>query len=120
MGETRSVSGEEECCETSATSAGGYRVEEEEGVGNRRTEEEQLGSESFQPHYQPYHAPHNAYEPSYAPVEQKSIEAAVAAGAAAYHGENYADPQRLSFQIHGQKGPHSYRFGYDTGLGYNR
>ena len=26
----------------------------------------------------------------------------------------------MSFQIHGQGGPHSYRFGYDTGVGYNR
>lgn len=24
---------------------------------------------------------------------------------------------RLAFQIHGQQGPHSYRFGYDTGKG---
>ncbi|XP_050702951.1 adhesive plaque matrix protein-like [Eriocheir sinensis] len=27
---------------------------------------------------------------------------------------------RLAFQIHGQQGPHSYRFGYDTGKGHNR
>ncbi|RXG56930.1 hypothetical protein Avbf_17222, partial [Armadillidium vulgare] len=27
---------------------------------------------------------------------------------------------RISFQLHGLKGPHSYRFGYDTGKGYNR
>lgn len=24
---------------------------------------------------------------------------------------------RLTFQLHGQKGPHSYRFGFDTGKG---
>ena len=31
--------------------------------------------------------------------------------------ESYEEPQRLSFQIHGQEGPNSYRFGYDTGIG---
>jgi len=30
------------------------------------------------------------------------------------------EKQRLEFQVHGQQGPHSYRFGYDTGTGYNR
>lgn len=34
--------------------------------------------------------------------------------------ENAKDAGRLAFQIHGQQGPHSYRFGYDTGKGYNR
>jgi len=55
-----------------------------------------------------------------APAEQRDIEAAVAAGAAAYGVENYAEPQRVSFQIHGQGGPNAYKFGYDTGVGYNR
>merc|ERR1719317_1736562 len=55
-----------------------------------------------------------------APAEQRDIEAAVAAGAAGYAGESYAEPQRLSFQIHGQGGPNAYKFGYDTGVGYNR
>ena len=27
------------------------------------------------------------------------------------------EKQRLEFQVHGQQGPHSYRFGYDTGSG---
>jgi len=54
------------------------------------------------------------------PAEQRDIESAVHAGAAAYTGESYNNPQRLSFQIHGQDGPHSYRYGYDTGVGYNR
>jgi len=54
------------------------------------------------------------------PADQRSIEAAVAAGAAAYHADGHEPPKRLSFQIHGQEGPNSYRFGYDTGLGYNR
>lgn len=26
--------------------------------------------------------------------------------------------ERVEFQMHGQKGPHSYKFGYDTGKGY--
>jgi hypothetical protein len=81
---------------------------------------DQLEGESFQPAYTPYSPPPAAYDSAYVPVEQKSIEAAVAAGAAAYPGEGYNDAQRLSFQIHGQEGPHSYRFGYDTGVGYNR
>ncbi|XP_071519290.1 uncharacterized protein [Panulirus ornatus] len=34
--------------------------------------------------------------------------------------ENGKGDGRLAFQIHGQQGPHSYRFGYDTGKGYNR
>ena len=73
------------------------------------------------------------------PADQRSIEAAVAAGAAAYHAvsaifssslhlqrqssinwyfqDGHEQPKRLSFQIHGQEGPNSYRFGYDTGLG---
>ena len=29
----------------------------------------------------------------------------------------YQNEERLSFQIHGQEGPHSYRYGYDTGNG---
>ena len=29
----------------------------------------------------------------------------------------YQTEERLEFQIHGQKGPHSYRWGYDTGNG---
>jgi len=37
-----------------------------------------------------------------------------------YSQEGYAQPQKVAFQIHGQEGPHSYRFGYDTGTGYNR
>lgn len=30
----------------------------------------------------------------------------------------YQNEDRLSFQIHGHDGPHSYRYGYDTGNGY--
>jgi len=54
------------------------------------------------------------------PAGRGSLEAAVAAGAAGYNAQSYNEPQRLSFQIHGQEGPHSYRFGHDTGVGYNR
>lgn len=58
-----------------------------------------------------------AYPP---PPEQASIEAAVAAGANQYQADEYEEAKRLAFQIHGQEGPDSYRFGYDTGVGYNR
>jgi len=54
------------------------------------------------------------------PPEQASIEKAVAAGANGYNADEYEEAKRLAFQIHGQEGPHSYRFGYDTGVGYNR
>ena len=30
----------------------------------------------------------------------------------------YEESQKMQFQIHGQEGPHSYRFGHDTGNGY--
>ena len=29
----------------------------------------------------------------------------------------YQNEERLAFQIHGHDGPHSYRYGYDTGNG---
>ena len=45
------------------------------------------------------------------------LKAAVHAGADHYHAEHYNQPQRLSFQVHGQQGPKSYRFGHDTGVG---
>ena len=45
------------------------------------------------------------------------LQAAVEAGARHYQPENYQDPKRLAFQIHGQEGPSSYRFGHDTGIG---
>jgi len=54
------------------------------------------------------------------------LEASVLAGAEAYgvaarpEGGVYQNEERLSFQIHGQDGPHSYRYGYDTGNGFNR
>lgn len=62
------------------------------------------------------------------PAEQKNLQAAVASGADAYgqyaSRQNldgvYQNEDRLSFQIHGHDGPHSYRYGYDTGNGYNR
>lgn len=57
------------------------------------------------------------------PAEQRNLQAAVLSGADAYgrqeHGV-YQNEERLSFQIHGHDGPHSYRYGYDTGNGYNR
>lgn len=61
------------------------------------------------------------------PPEQKDLQAAVYAGADAYGAHHsrqnegvYQNEERLSFQIHGHDGPHSYRYGYDTGNGYNR
>jgi len=55
------------------------------------------------------------------PHHQTDLEASVQAAAAGYPGgEAYNSPQKVAFQIHGQGGPHSYRFGYDTGVGYNR
>jgi hypothetical protein len=49
-------------------------------------EADQLEGESFQPAYTPYVAPAQAYDSQYVPVEQRGIEAAVAAGAAGYNG----------------------------------
>jgi len=50
-----------------------------------------------------------------------SLEANVLAGANSYQPDGvYQNEERLSFQIHGQEGPNSYRYGYDTGNGYNR
>ncbi|XP_059082882.1 transcription factor SPT20 homolog [Tigriopus californicus] len=55
------------------------------------------------------------------PAEQRELELAVFAGANAYKPEAvYQTEDRLEFQINGHKGPHSYRYGYDTGHGYNR
>ena len=51
---------------------------------------DQLEGESFQPAYTPYSPPPAAYDSAYVPVEQKSIEAAVAAGAAAYPGVSFS------------------------------
>jgi hypothetical protein len=41
-----------------------------------------------------------------------------AAASAAEHAHGSGGDGRLTFQLHGQKGPHSYRFGFDTGKGY--
>ena len=82
----------------------GYREQRRRGM--RRTEAgDSLGGESLH-HGGVTHHHH-----------QGGLEAAVQAGARHYSPEQYQDPQRLSFQIHGQQGPHSYRFGHDTGLG---
>eukprot|EP00095_Tigriopus_kingsejongensis_P010748 maker-scaffold277_size226016-snap-gene-0.26 protein:Tk10748 transcript:maker-scaffold277_size226016-snap-gene-0.26-mRNA-1 annotation:"tpa: cuticle protein" len=55
------------------------------------------------------------------PAEQRELELAVFAGANSYKPEGvYQTEDRLEFQINGHKGPHSYRYGYDTGHGYNR
>lgn len=62
--------------------------------------------------------------PNGIPLEQRDLEAAIVQGAEAYGAQPnpgvYQTEDRLSFQIHGQQGPHSYKYGYDTGNGYNR
>ena len=58
------------------------------------------------------------YQP---PPEQRNIQEAVLAGANAYNSRDadgvYQNEDRLSFHIQGHDGPHSYRYGYDTGHG---
>ncbi|XP_054263252.1 uncharacterized protein LOC128986762 [Macrosteles quadrilineatus] len=41
-------------------------------------------------------------------------------GAHGAHGAGSHGNERVEFQMHGQKGPNSYKFGYDTGKGHNR
>jgi len=53
---------------------------------------DQLEGESFQPAYAPYVPPPRAYEGAYEPLEQRGIEAAVAAGAAGYNGVSIEEP----------------------------
>ncbi len=50
---------------------------------------DQLEGESFQPAYAPYVPPPQAYDGAYEPLEQRGIEAAVAAGAAGYNGVSF-------------------------------
>ena len=75
----------------------------------------------------PAFAPSNV-QPSYAespygyapPPEQRAIQEAVLDGANAYNShdpEVYQNEDRLSFHIQGHDGPHSYRYGFDTGHG---
>ena len=73
---------------------------------------------SLRPWYGPYPPPQPSYDARQVrQVEQNGLQAAVVPRAAGYNAEDYNEPQRLSFQIHGQEGPNSYRFGHDTGLG---
>ena len=58
-----------------------------------------------------------SYHHGVSPDHHGGLEAAVVAGANHYRAEHYDQPQRLAFQIHGQEGPKSYRFGHDTGVG---
>ena len=46
-----------------------------------------------------------------------NLEANIVRGATGWRPENFQEPQKIQFQIHGQGGPNSYRFGHDTGLG---
>ena len=73
---------------------------------------------SQRPGYGPYPPPQPSYDARQVrQVEQNGLQAAVVPRAAGYNAEDYNEPQRLPFQIHGQQGPNSYRFGHDTGLG---
>jgi hypothetical protein len=73
----------------------------------------------------PAFAPSNL-SPTYAQARQGGVghgdlQASVLAGAQSYNPDGvYQSEDRIQFQIHGQDGPHSYRYGYDTGNGYNR
>jgi hypothetical protein len=83
-----------------------------------RSAQDYLEGESHHPRYTPYPPPRPSYDGRQVrQVEQNGLQAAVVAGAAGYNAAGYNEPQRLSFQIHGQEGPNSYRFGHDTGLG---
>jgi len=85
--------------------------------------------DSYVPASGPAYASPSMLSPVYANARQDlgpgQLEASVLAGAEAYgvaaRPEGvYQNEERLSFQIHGQEGPHSYRYGYDTGNGFNR
>ena len=45
------------------------------------------------------------------------LEGAVVRGVSGFSPERFEEPKKIQFQIHGQGGPHSYRFGHDTGIG---
>jgi len=85
--------------------------------------------DAYVPASGPAYASPSMLSPVYANARQDlgpgQLEASVLAGAEAYgvaaRPEGvYQNEERLSFQIHGQDGPHSYRYGYDTGNGFNR
>ncbi|XP_046666951.1 uncharacterized protein LOC124358694 [Homalodisca vitripennis] len=50
--------------------------------------------------------------------EQITAETGFTGAASQPHSSH--DNERVEFQMHGQKGPNSYKFGYDTGKGHNR
>jgi len=85
--------------------------------------------DAYVPASGPAYASPSMLSPVYANARQDlgpgQLEASVLAGAEAYgvaaRPEGvYQNEERLAFQIHGQEGPHSYRYGYDTGNGFNR
>ena len=97
-------------------------LDESQYLEAREPEEERYTARSG-----PAFAPSNV-QPSYAespygyqpPPEQRAIQEAVLVGANAYHAQDpevYQNEDRLSFHIQGHDGPHSYRYGYDTGHG---
>ncbi len=64
---------------------------------------DQLEGESFQPAYAPYVPPPQAYDGAYEPLEQRGIEAAVAAGAAGYNGVSFFTPHPSTYLLHTQR-----------------
>ena len=84
------------------STSGGYRRVDENSNGGYRRVEDSASGESYQHGVSDHHG---------------GIEAAVVAGANHFSPEHYEQPQRLAFQVHGQEGPQSYRFGHDTGVG---
>jgi len=48
------------------------------------------------------------------------FEKGIQSQADSYSTDKGVDKGRLQFAIHGQQGPHTYRFGYDTGKGPDR
>ena len=45
------------------------------------------------------------------------LQEEIAREATRFTASNYVEPKKVQFQIHGQGGPNSYRFGHDTGIG---
>ena len=58
-----------------------------------------------------------SHSPHYHPQRLHDDHLAITREATRYSAGNYAEPKKVQFQIHGQGGPNSYRFGHDTGIG---
>ena len=69
-----------------------------------RSINDNLEGESHHPHY------HQS-------LHGHDLQGAIVREATGYRAEKFAEPKKIQFQIHGQGGPNSYRFGHDTGIG---